>query len=208
MTHVMKSDLDRLQEQSRTSKKKSLGELLERYRYYLELLARMQIGRQLRGKVDPGDIVQETFLRANEHFEQFRGTTERQFLNWLRKILGRVLANVIRGYRNQGRDVRLERQMCEELEQSSQVLGILAHPMTTPSKKAMKREEAAILAEALSELSEDYREVIVLRDLVGLPYEEIAEKMERSVDATRKLWARAIDKLRCALQPILGSKDP
>jgi RNA polymerase sigma-70 factor (ECF subfamily) len=45
-------------------------------------------------------------------------------------------------------------------------------------------------------LSNDYREVLVLRNLQGLPFEEVATRIGRSVGATRMLWLRAIEKLR------------
>jgi len=54
----------------------ALGQLLEQYRNYLALLARLQIGRRLQGKVDAADLVQETFLKAHRDFGQFRGASE------------------------------------------------------------------------------------------------------------------------------------
>src|SRR2546423_15240757 len=85
----------------------ALGRLLERYRAYLTLLARLQIGRRLQGKADPADMVQETFLEAARHFGQFRGTTEPEFAAWLRQILAACLAHLGRRYYGtQARDVR------------------------------------------------------------------------------------------------------
>ena len=66
------------------------GQLLEGYRPYLTLLARVQIGRQLRGKADPDDLVQETFLLAHREFATFRGQTEPELTAWLRRILARI----------------------------------------------------------------------------------------------------------------------
>jgi RNA polymerase sigma-70 factor (ECF subfamily) len=63
----------------------ALGQLLELYRNYLSLLARLQIGRRLQGKVDASDLVQETFLRVHRDFAQSRGRTEEEFLSWLRQ---------------------------------------------------------------------------------------------------------------------------
>src|SRR5881227_3052651 len=84
----------------------SLGHLLELYRNYLALLARLQIGRRLQGKVDPADLVQETFLEAHRDFAQFRGSTDVEFAAWLRRILVRNLANLLRSfYGTQGRDI-------------------------------------------------------------------------------------------------------
>src|SRR5437899_12573408 len=56
----------------------ALGQLLEQYRNYLVMLARLQIGRRLQGKVDASDLVQETFLEAYRDFGQFRGSTEQE----------------------------------------------------------------------------------------------------------------------------------
>jgi RNA polymerase sigma-70 factor (ECF subfamily) len=56
------------------------GQLLELYRNYLALLARLQIGRRLQGKVDASDLVQEAFLKAHRHFKQFHGNSEGELL--------------------------------------------------------------------------------------------------------------------------------
>ena len=62
--------------QARVGNQVALGRLLNAYQRYLMLLARLQIDEQLRGKVAPSDIVQETFLQAQRAFVQFRGTSE------------------------------------------------------------------------------------------------------------------------------------
>jgi RNA polymerase sigma-70 factor (ECF subfamily) len=93
------------------------------YRRYLELLARVHIGRRLQAKVDAADLVQDTFLEAHRHFGRFQGTTEAEFVSWLRQILAANLAMLVRRYLGtRGRDVRLERELAVELDQSSQVL--------------------------------------------------------------------------------------
>jgi len=177
------------------------GELLERYRNYLTLLARLQIGRLLRGKVDAADLVQESFLEAHRKLRLFQGSTEPEFVAWLRQILGTCLAHLIRRYRGtQRRDVRLERRLAEELEQSSRVLdrGLIA-PQSSPSQRAARREQAVRLADALEQLPADYREAIVLRHLEGLSFPEVARRMDRSVDSVEKLWVRALARLRSVL---------
>src|SRR5438046_9981622 len=73
-----------------------LGPLLELYRNYLRLLARIEVGRRLQGKLDASDIVQETFLEAHRNFGGFRGTAEPQFVAWLRQILAAKVANLVR----------------------------------------------------------------------------------------------------------------
>src|SRR5215813_6179929 len=72
---------------ARMGQGEALGQLLELYRGYLALLARLQIGRRLQGKVDAADLVQDTFLEAHRHFAQFRGTAEAELVEWLRQIM-------------------------------------------------------------------------------------------------------------------------
>src|SRR5438477_10002440 len=87
----------------------ALGSLLELYRNYLRLLARVQIGRRLQGKLDASDLVQDTFLEAHRNFRLFQGSEEPQLVCWLRQILAGRVANLVRHYfGTQGRDVRLE----------------------------------------------------------------------------------------------------
>jgi RNA polymerase sigma-70 factor (ECF subfamily) len=100
----------------------------------------------------------------------------------------------------QGRDLRLERDIAQELDQSSRVLdpGLLAASLS-PSQQAVRREQGVILANALGRLPEDYREVLVLRHLEALSFPEVAERMNRTLDSVKKLWARALDRLRRSL---------
>ena len=97
-----------------------LGELLEGYRNYLRMLARIQIGRRLQGKVDASDIVQEAFLDAHRYFPNFRGTDEAQLMKWLREILAGTLSNQVRRFfGTQARDPRMEIGIAADLDQSS-----------------------------------------------------------------------------------------
>jgi RNA polymerase sigma-70 factor (ECF subfamily) len=119
-------------------------------------------------------------------------------LAWLRQILAWNVANLVRHYcRAQARNVHLEQELADELEQSSQAwcLG-LAAKQSSPSQRASRREEAVLLANALAQLPADYSRVIVLRHLQGLPFAEVAGRMERSVDSVEKLWVRALAQLR------------
>jgi RNA polymerase sigma-70 factor, ECF subfamily len=176
----------------------ALGLLLQRYRAYLKLLARLEIGRRLSGKLEPSDVVQETFLEAHRDFGAFRGTTEAEFTRWLRRILATNLANAVRHYYGtQRRDIRLERDLAEQLHESSAHLGsALVGSDTSPSLQAARREEAVTLADALTQLPVDYREVLVLRHLEGLSFPDVAGRMGRTEDSVKNLWARALARLR------------
>jgi RNA polymerase sigma-70 factor (ECF subfamily) len=198
MTEPAPEELLRL---ARAGNSPALGSLLELYGSYLELLARLQIGRRLQGKVDAADLVQETFLRAHQDFGQFEGSTEAELVSWLRQILASRLADLVRRYHGAGRRaVRLERELEIDLDQSSRVLdqGLLA-PSSSPSQKADRREQAVILADALGRLPDDYREVIILHHLEDRPFPEVARLMGRTIDSVKNLWIRALTRLRRAL---------
>src|SRR3954447_25708135 len=108
----MTAEPEHLLQEARGGDAATLGQLLELYRRYLALLARVQIGKRLQGKVDASDLVQETFLAAHRNFARFRGQTEAELVSWLRQILAANLADVFRRYLGtQGRDVRLEREI-------------------------------------------------------------------------------------------------
>ena len=174
------------------------GKLFARYAPYLTLLARVEVGRRLQGKLDPADLVQDVFLDAHRYFPTFRGTTEPEFTAWLRQILAGVLANTLRRYfGTKARDPRLEQDIRAAVDQSSVMLvNQLASPGTSPSEVASRREQAVLFADALGRLPDDYREVIVLRHLEGLSFPQIAERMRRSLDSVEKLWLRAVTRLR------------
>ena len=202
MTKVVDSDPGQLLHRARAGDRATLGRLLEHYRSYLVVLARVQIGRRLQGKVDAADVVQEAFLGAYRDFAQFRGTTEGEFLGWLRQILASLLANLVRHYQGtQRRDVRLERQLAVELDQSSQALDRgLAAPHSSPSQQAVRREQSVLLAEALAQLPEEWRDLLVLRHLEGLTFPEVARRLGRTVDSVKKQWPRALAGLRRLLE--------
>jgi RNA polymerase sigma-70 factor (ECF subfamily) len=184
--------------QARAGDISALGELLARYHDYLALLARLQLGRRLRGKVDSADLVQETYLQAHRSFTQFRGSTESELVVWLRRILASRLAKLVRRYYGtKGRDVRMERALADELEQSSRALDRgLFDARSSPSQQASRREQAVLLANALARLPANYREVLILRHLQGLSFPEVAQRMQRSLDSVEKLWTRALGRLR------------
>jgi RNA polymerase sigma-70 factor (ECF subfamily) len=180
------------------------GEILLRYQPWLRLLARVQLDSRFQGKFDASDIVQQTLLEACRALPQFRGGTEAELRAWLRQILAHVLAHEIRRYHGtQQRDVDRELSLDQALAESSQRLGdMLAAPGLSPSEQAAHNEQEVLLADVLARLPEDYREVIILRNLEGLPHEEVARRMGRNVGAARMLWVRALARLRQELEAL------
>ena len=123
---------------------------LERFREYLRLLARLQLGTSPTGRVDPSDVVQQTLMEAFEKRDQFRGNTPAEQAAWLRKILARNVADIFRAQGRLKRDVTRERSLEEKLDQSSARLGSwLALEHASPSELAQQHEQAVLLAQAL-----------------------------------------------------------
>ena len=178
-----------------------LGNVLQLYWNYLHLLAEAQLDRRLRVRFSPSDLVQETLLEAHRDFPQFRGTTEAEFLAWLRQILvHNLIVGVRRHFEAGKRDVRREvslEQACAQVDTTALCLaGALAQGGTSPSDRAEREELLVALADDLAQLPQDYREVIVLRHLQGCSFAEVAQRMERNEGAVRMLWLRAIGQLR------------
>ena len=88
--------------------------------------------------------------------------------------------------------LRLERELADELDRSSRALDRnLAAPQSTPSQRAARREQAVLLADALGQLPDDYREVLILHHLEGLTFPEVASRMGRTVDSVKNVLGPA-----------------
>ncbi len=180
----------------------SNAELLEPYRRYLEVLARVHLDPGLRGKLDPADVVQQTLLRACTALDELRGRSHASLVAWLRKILAHTLADVVKHYHRDCRDVDLERSLDADLERSSNGLaGWLAADQTSPSRAAQRNEELLRLADALADLPEPMREVVILKHCRGQTLQQIGDLLGRSVPAVASLLRRGLETLRRRLAP-------
>ena len=97
----------------------ALWEITGGWRPYLKAVAVDVLGGQVVGKVDPSDVVQETLLRAFRHQDQCRAETDAQRAAWLRAILATTLAELMRRYSAQQRDLAVERSLGAALEETS-----------------------------------------------------------------------------------------
>jgi RNA polymerase sigma-70 factor, ECF subfamily len=172
---------------------------LMKYEAWLRLLARNEIDSRFAGKFDASDAVQQTLMEAWKGWENFRGSDEPQRLAWLRQILAHQLAHLARHYAGaQKRDVA--REVSLSLDHSAQRLdALLPAKDASPSGLAAEQEQRLRLAEVLERLPEDYRQVILLRNIEELSHDEVARRMQRTVGAVRMLWLRALAALREAL---------
>jgi RNA polymerase sigma-70 factor, ECF subfamily len=182
----------------------ALGRVLERYRNYIGLLIRLQGRAQLRKTKDSDELFREIGLEIHRRIRTFPGSSMREFLKWVRRVIGSIIANQVRLSRGARLpDVRLERALIDELDRSSRVLNrSFVLPRSTSSPRASRHEPAVILANALEKLPDAYREVIVLRHLEGIAFPEVALRMGRSEDSAKKVWLRALARLRRILEEL------
>jgi RNA polymerase sigma-70 factor, ECF subfamily len=179
------------------------ADFLDRFRAYLHLLARVQIGEELRGELDPSDIVQQTLLRAVKGIDQFRGQTDAERSAWLRQILANTLANAVRDLGRAKRDAALTRSLEARLDESSARLeALLAADESSPSDRAAKNERLLALSEALAQLPEPMREALVLRHCQGWELARIADRLGRSRAAIASLLRRGLEQLRGRLREL------
>ena len=207
MPETAKSEIDGLFAAARAGSAPGLGRLLSLYTNYLKLLVTAQLDQRLRARVSPSDVVQEAFFEAHRDFHQFRGESTAEFVAWLRRIVVNNILRVVEQHvLTEKRDVRREISLDEvgrRLEQSTVRLeSLLAAQIDSPSGYAIRREREVQLADALAALPPDYRDIIVMRHIKGLSFDEIARNMDRSSGALRMLWLRALKKLRVTLETI------
>jgi RNA polymerase sigma-70 factor (ECF subfamily) len=184
---------------AREGNDQGIGELLQHYRGYMLLLAAARFPRRLQPRFSPSDLVQETMLKAHRHFSRFQGESEGELLAWLRQVLVSKLATFVEQHVAVAkRDIRREVSLAQvdELGEPIRLEPVLAMSGESPSARVQQSEEAALLAERLAELPARYREVLVLRNMQGLSFDEVAARMNRSPGTTRMLWLRAIERLR------------
>jgi RNA polymerase sigma-70 factor, ECF subfamily len=187
-------------QEARAGDAELLGRTLESCRDYLLLIAAREIDRDLVAKGGGSDLVQDTLLGAYRDFGTFHGRSRDELLAWLRKILENNLAVFRRRYRG-------TRKRQVSLEVSFDAGGAAApgpdwvSDSASPSSAAAQREQAAALQSALGRIPEDYRRVIVWYQYDQHTFEEIGRRLDRSPEAARKIWSRALVRLTQELGP-------
>ena len=175
--------------------------LARRYRGYLWTIAHANIGVELRGKLEASDIVQATLLKAYSSLDELRASDDRSIAAWLRTVLISVLVDEFRKLHREKRDVDREVVVAAVDSTAAGMEHWLAADQTTPSLLAAKNEEILLLADALLELPEDQREVVIMKHLRGETLPRIADTLGRSVPAVAGLLRRGLEKLREILPP-------
>jgi RNA polymerase sigma-70 factor (ECF subfamily) len=169
---------------------------LEEYRDYLKLLAEAMLSPDIRQRLDSSDVAQEAVLKAHKALETFQGTTECEWLAWLRSIVENVMRDLHRRHTGPQRDVRRERSLQAFNESSARLDRLLANGAPQPQENASREENLARLAKAVAALPEDQQTAVKLYYLQELPVKAIAQKMERTEESVGGLLYRGLKTLR------------
>ena len=174
--------------------------LFDRHRERLRATAHRGLPAVVRGKVGPSDVVQDAYLAAFLHLGDFEDRGDGSFARWLRQILGRRLLNEVRRHAGVAR-----RDARREVRPATGGAGGPTSGDPTPSAQVAAAEESAALRGLVDSLAEADRTVLRLVHEDGLSFVDAAGRMNRTPDAVRKLYGRALDRLADRFDPRNGA---
>lgn len=204
MMHINNNKTQHLVALAQDGDESALDQLCAVYGSRVLWLVRLRMGKELRSKLESMDLVQDVLTSALKDLGNFKYKTEGDFLRWLARIAENRLRDNLDKLHADKRDIRKEVRLNTHrltLEDSF-VAALDAVDTKTPSAIMSKREEFDKLAKAIDALKPEYREVIVLTKVEGLSYREIGDKLDRSADAARMLFSRAMAALTCAFEVV------
>jgi RNA polymerase sigma-70 factor (ECF subfamily) len=171
----------------------ALEELYARYGRRLLAFIRVRMGREMRAHVESRDILQAALLKSFQRLSQFEGGDGATMMGWLARIAENEIRDQADYQHRQRRDV--------DAAVSIDAGGIdVPAGVRSALTAAILSEEAERLGAAIESLAPDHRDVIVLRKLEELSFQEVAARMGRSEDACRMLLARAMAALTLKLE--------
>ena len=170
---------------ARAGSEEATEALLARYAGRLLSLIRLRMGPSLRAHLESQDLLQATLLKSYARLREFRGAEPAELMAWLAAIARNEVADQVDFQRRQRRDRARETALGAEAE-------AVPAPVRSALSQVIWSEQAARLEAALEALPEPHREVIVLRKLEERSFAQIGERLGRSEDACRMLFARAM----------------
>ncbi len=172
----------------------------ERFRDFLSLLARLHADVRWQVKIDLSGVVQQTLLEAFQAGRQLEDCNEAQKAVWLREALTHNLNDEIRKLRTAKRDVRRERSLDVQMQESvSRLEQLLPAIDSTPSQHVVREEGMLRIARAVGTLPENQRRVIEEHHLRGRTLADVAELLGTSKPAVAGLLHRGLKRLRALL---------
>ena len=196
---------ERLQQLAQSGDPGAWGQLLEAQQERLLRTIRLRLDPRLRNRLDPIDVIQETFLEATQRRNEFFEKSTLPFFVWLRLLALQKLNELNRRHIGaQARSVKREvsRHVTNTAETSALIVSQLLGHITTPSRLVAQEELEQRLRSALDQLDPIDREVIVLRNFERLSNLETAEILKLPASTTSSRYIRALKKLRQILRAL------
>lgn len=168
--------------------------LVRKYQHRIAAL----IGRYIRDWSECQDVAQDTFIRAYRAIGNFRG--DAQFYTWLHRIAVNTAKNHLAAHNR--------RPPTEDIEIGDAELydgGARLRDTDTPERELMRQEMELTVMRAVDALPEELRMAITLREVDGLSYEEIAQRMDCPIGTVRSRIFRAREAIDAQLRPLLDN---
>jgi RNA polymerase sigma-70 factor, ECF subfamily len=176
--------------------------LFRRYSRRLLSLVHFHLNPRVRGKVEAMDVLQEAFLRALRHLDKVRLDSREALMRWFSVIIRNKIQNMEDHFRADKRNALAE--VCLEPPASSQggagLLDDVPGCDRTPSQILSFREDLARLERALDRLTPAEKELILLRKMEGLPFNDLGRRLGKTPDAVRMTFSRAMIRLSILLK--------
>jgi RNA polymerase sigma-70 factor, ECF subfamily len=164
-------------------------------RYQAKILAVTQ--GLLHNRADAEEITQDTFVRAHRNLSGFRGDSS--LATWLHRIAVNLARNRYWYFFRRRRYATLSLDCPVGAEADSPLADLISAEGPDPARSAAREEFAALVAECMDALEDHHREVLVLRCVQNLSYEEIADRLGLHVGTVKSRIARARESLRARL---------
>jgi RNA polymerase sigma-70 factor, ECF subfamily len=194
------ADLPQLLVQAAAGDETALTQLFCRYRKRLKQMVRLRLNRQLQGRIDDSDILQEAYLEAARRLPDYLANRPLPFFLWLRHITGEKLIDAHRRHlgaqiRDANQEVSLHRGPMPAASSGSLAAQLLGQ-LTSPSQAAIKAETRLRVQEVLNGMDPLDREILALRHFEQLTNAEVAATLEMNESTASSRYLRALKRLK------------
>ena len=185
----------------------ALAELFSLHRERLWRIVNFRLDSRLLGRINPDDILQESYLAASQRIKHYAGLPSSPFI-WLRMIVHQTVAQVHRRHltaqmRDVDREVPLDKPYDRHATSQSLSFHLTGH-LTSPSQAAIRAEMVGEVQRAIETMDEVDQEILALRHFEELTNHEVAEVLEIDKTAASNRYIRAIQRLKEILSEIPG----
>lgn len=195
MIHMAADETESVIACVRADQPDALNRLFSQHRDYLKRVVKLRMDRQTQRRVDASDVVQDTLVEALRQVDEFVKNPVMPVRLWLRKLaVGRLVMAQRHHLGAQKRSVRREVNLPEQ--SSLSIAQQLVAGIASPSMASSRKEISRIVREAVSQLPENDREIILLQVFEGLTSTEAAQVLEIEPTAIRQRYGRALLRLR------------